>query len=233
MAARPIGLVAFDVEATGSSTPLDCVFAIGISHIAIDSTVVDSNNPDRVKILNERLRKSRLVLDLKKPVDMQWRDFWNSSGYDMTTFDEFWSKHLNVLDQLQSNEDRCKSEEGFAALLDSTLRDIESLYSSFTLLSDTLTFDIPALSSLLTKYGHLPLCKTRSGGYQGGMEVDSYTSGVLHIPIVASHEICDPRLTTIRSYRSFDIPHDHDPQNDAVTILDGFLAVNTYVHSLF
>ncbi len=113
--------------------------------------------------------------------------------------------------------------------INDTLRLIEEEYAYVSLLSDTLTFDVPAVSGILAKHGHATLNKSRKGGYQGGYEVDSYTMGVLGLPVTTSwSDYCELKKQHITTQLDYERVHDHHPDSDAAAILSDFVAANIY-----
>src|SRR3989338_882334 len=219
--------VALDIEGTGSNIN-DKTFAIGFAHVPLIPEVTDGSDREA---FGRHLKKRLIVLDLGKPDGMPWEDYWAEEGFEMRTYSEMWSEHLDVLDKLQSEDwtVAVKTEKEFADAINDTLRLIEEEYTSTLLLSDTLTNDVPTVSELLTRHGHLPLRKTRRGGYQSGSEVDSYVMGTLGLPLTTSWSVfADIKKALLGTQLSYARVYDHDPSNDAAAILSDCISAHVY-----
>ena len=181
----------------------------------------------------KHLKKRLVVLDLQKPKKMSWESFWVTQGFDMQTWEEFWCHHVDILDFLQGQDwtDKCQNEEEFSGVVNDVFGLVEERYKSVILLTDTVTTDVPVTSALLSKHGHLPLNKTRKGGYQSGIEVDSYTLGILRLPITTDwRDVKEMKERYIAHYLPLPRVYDHNPENDAAAILGDLVATHIYNH---
>lgn len=225
------GLLALDIEKTGCESSKDEIFAVGFAHVSFDEELFDPQT--RVEFFNRRVSKHRIVLDLKKPEDMSWKELWETRGYCQKTFDEFWSTREDVLTDLQEGHGtsvKAKSRREFASFINALLAVIEAKYSSVTILSDTLTVDVPGVSALLTSFDYQPLCQSRSGAYQSGYEVDSYLMGVFNSFPNDEHP---PNTRKFLSDRRCSTQlQDHRPENDALSLLDDFVTGCYIAHTL-
>ena len=203
---QKLGYLSVDIEATGGSYSKDVCFAVGW---ALGS---------RADHENDNVRSGKVILDMGKPTYQTWAEFWETKGFEKRCYEEFWSKHLSVLDALQSsgNAKERYAEDAFPHSVNEIFVEAETLFDKVILLTDTIHFDTVWISILLDKAGYPPLNFKRNGKYNGGgIEVDSYKMGVYRVePKGERPWEKDPLFL-----KHFVELHDHDPENDAKSIL--------------
>lgn len=209
------GYIAIDIEFTGSGKN-DVIFAYGQA----DSSILNSV---------DCCTKS-VCLNLFKPHDTTWEDYWVEKNWDKETF-LFWNNFLDVLDFLQdpTKVHLVDTEEEFAQVINDLLLEAEERYTKSIILSDTLLVDTPFVSNLLSIYGHQRLHHTRKGEYRYGLEVSSFLTGILN---------CTPenidlvkKFKRSKDYSTMTTIHNHDPKEDAKNILHLFFRCITFMES--
>lgn len=209
---KSMGYCALDIEMTGS-TRNDKIIAIGIAH-----------GPSAFE-----MSSTQLVVKLDKPSDATWGDFWKSSNFEWRCFEEFWSKHEKVLNELQSQASIGTVEE-LARQFNDTLEAIEKQYSRLILVTDTIAYDTTWLNMLLVMHDYRPLNYSRQGEHRWGYEIDSLTEGALHVD--ANHDwetyraLVEMEIDT--RFPSLHVTHNHRPEQDAFFILARYFRVREY-----
>ena len=214
-----LGVIAIDIEKTGCRDEnLDPMFAVGIATAPIDASSI------------EEVESFSISLNLRKPVGNSWGEHWKSEGYEMRCWEEFWSKHENVLDLIQDPLRilRVETREQLITGINSILSLYESMYSQTVIVTDTTLFDTVCVSAELKKYNFVPLNFTRKGEYRSGVEVDSYISGLFKIADPSEWEVMSETNKFIEPYLLDKVEHDHHPMNDAKSILLKYLAAIKY-----
>lgn len=216
-------IVALDIERTGQG-PNDVTFAIGVA-----DTVLSKNTTSKIN-------KAAWIIQLRgHGNEEEWRQFWLDNNYDMDCFNEFWSKNIDVLNNLMINAHY--SDEGeLSGKLNNYLENIENInHNRRMLVFDTITFDSVHLDNLLKKSGYKGLSFTRSGKYTSSMELDSYTYGVLGLDMLndtwqqfkkLKSRLLDKRLPSLGI-----TSNNHFPDDDAENILVSFLRAVDYAAS--
>ncbi|ARR74932.1 hypothetical protein SAGO17_0012 [Mimivirus AB-566-O17] len=209
------GYIAIDIEFTGSGKD-DVIFAYGQADSSI--TIRDECNAKSV------------CLNLFKPKDTTWEEYWIEKNWDPDTF-KFWNTCIDILDFLQdpSKVHLVDTQEEFVETINDLLIEAEERYSKSIILSDTLLVDTPFVSNLLTMFGHRGLHQTRQGKYRYGLEVSSFITGALN---------CTPEDADYKSVKDFKqsdenstmtTVHNHDPKEDAKNILHLFFKTLSFV----
>lgn len=205
---------AFDVERTGNFLETDVAFALGWAY-GTDSTNVVKGNA---------------CLKLHRSPDESWESVWVRNGYENSTYAEFWSQHENVLNDLQNSDlvNLVETESGMVHAFRNAMIKAESEYERVVMVTDNDN-DFTWTSVLLSKYGFLgPNYNQTTNSYRGAIvHTGSYKRGAymyrFEHPGDKPWERCDV-------YSKHFIPcHDHNPQNDARSILSDCFAVNAYV----
>ncbi len=216
-ASKPKGIIAIDIERTGRDQN-DVIFAIGIATMPIDAVCLGE-----VKSFN-------VCYNLEKKPHKTWADRWAKSGYEERCYVEFWSKHLQTLDLLQDPTKVNLVEEQylgkgvytkkFIDTFDNILKEYEELYSESVIVTDTTLFDTVHLGNELIVAGKMPLNYTRAGKFRGGVELDSYITGVARISDIFDWKTyLDFKKNHIKPLMLAQIEQDHHPENDAKNIL--------------
>jgi hypothetical protein len=200
------GYIAIDIEFTGSGKD-DVIFAYGQA---------DSN----ILVRGECNAKS-ICLNLFKPTEKTWKDYWVEKNWDPDTF-LFWEKFLDVLDFLQDPKSvtLVDTKEEFVEAINDLLLEAEERYSKSIILSDTLLVDTPFVSKLLTSFGHRGLHNTRKGEYRYGLEVSSFLTGVLNCTPEDYKSVV--KFKKSKDFSTMTTVHNHDPKEDAKNILHLF-----------
>ena len=208
---KPWGFVALDIETTGANMFDDEMFAVGWAYGSGYDDVVTG----------------KCILNLKKPAKKTWEFFWNQRGWESRCWQEFWSKNEETLNLLQMQAD-CDNADDMAARINDALKSVESAFEKYTVVTDTLAFDIPWINALLYSNTYAGLGYRRDGSYNrgiGGLEVDSYLMGIYGLDLTDLSQakekpwLSDPYYVADAGARP---PHDHDPENDAKNILYQF-----------
>lgn len=208
--------VAFDIEKVGRRlNRKDPLFAIGI--------VVASAEDNKI------LKTYRCILNLKKPSDVSWEEYWKLNDWEMRCWLTCWIKLENVLDALQSKFAMVETENELANEFNRVLTEIEDEYFIMAFVFDTVTFDSVHLSSLLMEYDHLPINYRRDGSYLCAFEVDSIKTGICQSMKWEYYDQFEKYVLSHYLPDIGDIKHDHDPANDAATIMADFLGCLNYM----
>lgn len=220
------GYFAIDIERTGNGKN-DRTFAIGYAYsksdvesdddIVCGQLITDIIDINPLKGLNQEDQISKM------------REIWLEKGYEMRCFDEFWSKHIDILFQLFDQIEFCAIDI-MGSELNSIMKRAEQQFSSLTIITDTVAFDTVHVDNILTSSGCNPLNNSRSGQYQSGIEVDSLAMGALGLPCDAPwSEYQDAYDKKIKDIIPIYADHDHQPKNDAKSILLKFLKTQKYL----
>jgi hypothetical protein len=160
------------------------------------------------------------------------RSVWLARGFEGRCFEEFWSKNLSILKTLQdsSKVNLVSAEYDMAQALNDALLEAETKFANVMIVSDTIMFDTIWCNILLTKYGFKGLSWTRAGKYRCGYELDSYTLGSLGFPpdVEWSEYVAAMKLHIDPIFADIVVNHDHNPENDAMSILVKFIRVVNY-----
>lgn len=171
-------------------------------------------------------------------------------GYEARCFDEFWAKNLDALYNTQRPDG-----EGFAerwadfklerpyqyARVDTLaqmaegvnelLASYEREYRRVQFLSDTTTYDLSIVSSLLERHALEPLnAKRADGAFQGGgAHITSFVKGVLRLPIDCPYKqwtaVARTALDDKKRELGFpDVAHTHTADEDAASMALDFVA---------
>lgn len=208
--------VAFDIEKCGRRlNRKDPLFAIGI--------VVASAEDNKI------LKTYRCILNLKKPSDVSWEEYWKLNDWELRCWLTCWIKLENVLDDLQSKFAMVETEHELANEFNRVLTEIEDEYFVMAFVFNTVTFDSVHLSSLLMEYDHLPLNYRRDGSHLCAFEVDSIKTGICQSMKWEYYDQFEKYVLSHYLPDIGDIKHDHDPANDAATIMADFLGCLNYM----
>lgn len=230
---RP-GFFAIDIERTGPNYFSDVTFAIGYAY-GPESPSDDSE-----------ITYGQVILDLTLDLDFEHleslskedkisiiREKWSEKSFSLKTYDEFWSKNIDVLIQSQKTPEKFRFEAQMANAFNSILEYAESRFSDLIIVSDTIAFDTTHVNNILAVQSHQPLNYSRKGEYRSGVEVDSFAFGALGLPIGTPwseyiNQFNQKIYNTIAIYSD----HDHQAKNDAKHILLTFLKTQKYLKDL-
>lgn len=211
-----IGIIAIDIEKTGErKLSQDPMFAVGIATAPLEATSAD------------QIKAWSVGLDLQKPKDVSWEEFWKQRGFEERCWNEFWSTRTAILDFVQDphNIELVSDRHEMADEINAILAQAEEMYEKTVIVTDTTTFDTVFVGSELVKYGHESIKYTRSKRYRGGVEVDSYIHGCAEITDPTNWEEERAFVDNVITPLMLEEPnHNHDPKNDARAILCRYLA---------
>jgi len=204
-------IITFDIETTGQYIQKDLCFAIGYCVGEI------GGGSDGKKA--RYMETGKWLVDLGKPADQSWQQFWASKSWEKRCFDEFWSKHTDLLDRFNNDPERLPNLETMIVKLNNALRRWEHAFpGGFLVAFDTLNFDSVWLNQLLQQHHYADLARQRDGtGWRGALEVDSYRFGRLGV----TPGDWNAFYATIAALpQSIERPAeaDHDPAVDATNI---------------
>lgn len=217
--------IAVDIERTGKFQEADhskgekgdVTFAIGFAVGNVESGVIERHS---------------FALNLHKDKATPWEEHWKESGHEERCW-KWWSETPKKLATLNNLQDPTKikmfeTQAEFSAEINRLLGDIEERYESDGFVSDTLCFDMVHIGHLLTMYGFLPINYQRKGSYIWGFEADSYLRGAAG---TSKYDIMSEFQKHVSGHFQPDLgdtEHDHDPGNDAATILAQFIGTLAY-----
>jgi len=117
-----------------------------------------------------------------------------------------------------------------AKALNNALLEAETKYDTVVIIVDNISFDTTWCNMLLMKHGFNNLSYTRANKYRWGYELDSYTLGSFGFsPEVEWSEYVNAmKLHIDPIFPNIEIIHDHNPENDAMSILVKFIRVVNY-----
>lgn len=216
------GYFVIDIERTGHGYKNDKTFGIGWAHSDKHLTNIVKGN-----VCMHLWFSNKYCED----IDVM-RTLWLSKNFEQRCFEEFWSKHLDIFGMLQDETkvNLVADEYSMAQALNNALLEAESMYDNLMIVCDTIMFDTTWCNLLLMKHGFKGLSWSRSGKYRWGYELDSYTLGSLGFtPEVDWKDYSKAIETNIDViFPDIQINHDHNPENDAMSILVKFIRVVNY-----
>lgn len=205
--------ISFDIETTGQFMTKDTMFAVGFC---------DSN-----------MNKKSIALDLGKPNNMSWKDFWKQQGWEQRCYDEFWSKNLDTLNKLQ-NPDHIKLVKTESELIkyihEETLKFEQNSKNKVEYITDAIGFDFSWLSFMFSKYNHPSMTYNRSGKYCRRFEIDSYIMGLKGTTSDDYRNVQIFKRELEKKYGShLNRLHPHDPADDAEYIMRCYTFAKKFV----
>lgn len=230
---KPKAYVAFDIEKTGKyDNDKDPLFAVGFV-VGTYSIEAHANHEGFMSLtpLHKIVEKYSCALNLHKPANTSWLNWWEYKSYEMRCYTEFWSKHEDKLNELQdpTKIKLLDTEEEFVGVIVRILTEIEEKYEVDSFVLDTVLFDSVHLSALLMKYGHQPVNYTRSGRqYIQGYEVDSWVHGICGSSDYNKKRAFKNYVLKYYMPEIGDVQKDHNPANDATNIMAVFLGCVNY-----
>lgn len=235
-----VGYFTIDIERTGQGclNDLQVILPVGVieskDYVRPDKTFAIGWSHSDKTLTN--ITKSNVCLDLgitcSTDVD-EMRAVWAANKFESRCFEEFWSNNLGMLAVLQdpTKVNLVSEEAEMAAALNKALEEAENMYNNLMLVFDNVTFDASWCNILLTKYGYVGLSYTRAGKYRWGYELDSFTYGALGLSPEVEWAVystaIELKINVI--FSDIKIVHDHNPENDAMSILVKFIRVVNYL----
>jgi hypothetical protein len=222
------GYFCVDIECTGN-TANDICFAIGWAYGHDD---VIAGKGHSCFQLNPRDTEHARTHEFPTWGDDEIKALWERMGWEVFTYEDFWSKNMSTLKLLQDHEigKLYLTEHAMVADLDSALTLAESMYpDGLSVTSDTTCFDTVKLCNLLEKHGFQNLGYTREGKYRGrATHVGSLSRGAYGLSGLSTEKPWedDPIYLGYFSCVAERIPHDHNPENDAASILQTVFAID-------
>lgn len=170
--------------------------------------------------------QKKFCVDLDKMPNETWRELWVRRGFDMNTYDEFWSKNIDMLELFQSGEDWYATEkemtDAFAQAM--AAEQFEPGYKS-EILFDTVHYDSCYIQELLSRYGHRALHVALDGTFARAWDVNSYQAGAAG---VCASDSRDERRKKIAAMDIKKRPNNHDPSEDAKNIYNTFIQTSKF-----
>jgi hypothetical protein len=200
----------WDIETTGHRDR-DPVFAVGSATLEI--------NLDTGAVREVESRRWVLIIGEPASADT-WAERWRERGYEQACWDEFWSKHVDMLNSLmRMTEHMFASEKEMAESIAGHLAGTETRCPNLTRVYDTLGFDVSSLAALLTRHGHVPMylsqhtLRPHKASY-----LTDVTRAALHFdPFVRTYT--DEQRAEVVRHNAAALPaglaHTHDPADDA------------------
>lgn len=189
-----------DIETSGPLHTRDEMFAIGLAFGTETSIITTAK-----------------FISLQPSSD--WREDWERRGWNMQTYESFWSKYEYVLNDLAAAKN-CNNAYDIMEKLDEYLDFIERRYGDFTVCFDTMNYDSVWLNVLLQKYGFQDLARNRDGsGYRSSLEIDSYFAGKLGV--APNSDEYRARKNAMNLAKEGDA---HDPEVDARNMMIELIA---------
>lgn len=205
---------AIDFEATGALRN-DIPFAVGVAFAPINAENYDD------------IQRYHVCLNLHKPEDMSWEEFWVKQGWERRCWNQFWVNNVDMLNMLQdpNRVHLVETEQEFAAHFNNFLTEFELSCKQSFIVTDTTMFDTCLAYKLLTEAGFRNLNYTREGKYRWGYELDSFLTGIAWLsPCCNWKDFVEFKNKYVKPLKIADVPHDHHPENDAASILIEYLA---------
>lgn len=225
MAKRPAAILVIDTERTGDLAD-DIIDAIGVVHFPVKP-------PGTYK--RSDFTSQKFVVNLLKREDETWKELWQRRGFSMHCFEDFIERlHLEpTLDALHAHPSAQQifTSAELARRFNNYLAYLESeVYSEVKTCVDTADTDRLAVSALLQRNGYPILCFDRETGqrYQSNLFVGAIVN-TLHKMTPGSGPKCDFVGEMLDPLRPFYVPHDHDPEHDALNIASLYVATQRYI----
>lgn len=223
-------IVGIDIETTGVYQGNDLIILGSI--VAID--------PVTMRIVTREIfepNENMFGRRIPKPSDGEtYEDVWVKCGFEKRCYQDFWSKNLELLEKIQRDYDNIVSDDdaSLASRVNSILQKIEEASSeSLTIVSDTMAYDTVFVSGLLITHGYKPLYYSRGGRYRWIYHTSSYFLGIWGGNIAGMdrddwRDYDDWLKNVVGVMDGCPTDHDHNPENDAITIAWGFIKVCNY-----
>lgn len=210
---------AWDIETTGQRLQhKDVMFAIGSTTLCVE--LEESGK----WISTTPVESQRWVLNINPGAAKEWDQLWKERGWEDRCWTEFWSKHVQILNQLMTTIPRHSLYNTEKEMMDnvaSYLCTTEEKYGDdIVRVYDTIGFDVTEISNALERAGHPSIFLVRKGwpcntSYLG----DIRKAALCQNPLVnVSKEQRDARDLHDKSAVPEGISHNHDPAMDAACI---------------
>lgn len=179
--------IALDIERTGPrKSPLDKTIAIGVAWTQ------DFGKSYVSEILVDKT--------IQIPASGDWKEEWEKQKWHLKTFEEFWSKHTETLEDIIKSK-RVKDLTSLNSLLES----FEKNNNIITYVFDTCHYDAHFINELLSEQNFAPLHVNRDyTGYHASIDSDGF---------IAGGRLIDP----VKKFQMK--PQPHNPRDDSVSIL--------------
>lgn len=228
-AKKELLVLAFDVETTGNVLPV-CPHGIhgdqkrGDALISVGWAGGRLLDGTKLEIL---VQPQRLDIDLKKPKEATWEDYWGDQGWSEETYRRFWSHRLRTLEDMQ------QSASSFAAaahLLNRELAELEERYQIVPIV-DAVGFDASWVDILLNSQGYAGLGESRIGRSRRIIDAYSFRLGralLDHTDSAPGHEngseTARSAFARQREVFADQYEHPHYSDRDAKGILVAYLS---------
>lgn len=189
--------IAWDIETPGSLSH-NRPFAIGYA-VGQNNTVMEKGS-----------------LNCKMPLDNL------SNIYEERCWNEFWSKHVNIL-QMLNDRANCDSFDDLSVKFNKELVRLENKYENIVHVFDTIHFDPLFLNTELMRNTNHYMWRNRSGDkWYYTIDINSYAMGMENVLGGDFKNIRD----TARNEAAKLVSHNHDPADDAEYILRTLFALS-------
>lgn len=227
-APKPHLVLAFDVETTGERLPV-CPLGLHLTEPRGDALISVGWAGGRLSLekrLEILVEPDRLDIDLRKPPETSWKDYWAEMGWSEETFRGFWSGRLRTLDEMQAKT------VSLALAAHSLNRELAALEQQYTVtpLVDSI-YDVVWINVLLNAQDYRGLDFTRTGRPRRVIEAYSFRLGLAaldHRDAASGHEngslAAKAAFQTQREAFEAEYEHPHLPDRDAKGILAAYLS---------
>lgn len=210
---------AWDIETTGQRLQAsDVMFAIGTTTLHVKM------NEQGQWMSTTPVESQRWVLNVNPGAHQDWGQLWKMRKWEQKCWDEFWSKHVPVLNSLMTNVPGYSLYNTEKEMTDSVakhIRQTEEKYGdSLVRVYDTIGFDVTEIGNALERAGHPSIFLVRKGwpcqtSYLGDIRNAALGQNPL---LKASKEQKEARTANDKAAVPDGLSHNHDPTMDAACI---------------
>lgn len=210
---------AWDIETTGQRLQAnDIMFAIGTSTLEIIMTEQGR------WISTAQVETQRWVRNINPGAKQDWGQLWKENNWEQNCWDEFWSKHVIILNSLMSNVPGCDLYDTEQEMMDSVAKHIslteEKYGDDLVRVYDTIGFDVTEISNALERSGYPSIFMSAKGfPCQTSYLEDIRNSALGQNPLfVKTKEQKETRIINDKEAIPNGLSHNHDPAMDAACI---------------
>jgi hypothetical protein len=211
----PAYYIAFDIKTTGADLIRDEIISVGMAWSTPGGPIT----------------KWRITQDLHKPAERSWAGHWRCKGWEQRCYDQFWSKNLELLDELHQDPTLVDGEREILYFLDAKLAQIEAECAKTLCVFDTIMYDPVWLCAKMSLSGFKPLSYTRDGRWRSSYVTGPMAEAALHLDANQEWEI----FSRERQERIFSLlpeygptANTHHPEEDAEHILASYFRIREF-----
>lgn len=183
---KPLAFLFIDIEARGRWFEKNGLLSIGALLVPAQSLTLDDPKAEAEAEAETEAETETLRINIRKRDDQE---------FDGECFSEFWSKHLDILTELQ--KDVVSEQEALRLFVDKL--DVYEQRFDLIVIGDYLMYDAVYLGALLQKHGHRDLMYNKDGSVRKHIDFASYRMGLM------SRDITKPeKMNTSRFLCGFD-----------------------------